>query len=172
MEQLKLIGRGLFSRVYDAGDEVIVLSNDMAKEVYALLRVDERYQQAPRVRFYDGRRELPEPEDGFRWYIMPKYKKLPRAWTKALNPEDLETFRKLRGLPMRDRCGYYRIFDALISLGLDDLADMASDVCNGIYPEDLLLEVSPRNVLLDDEGRAIWADLFFCRRAGLAARGL
>lgn len=172
MEQLKLIDRGLFSRVYDADNEVIVLSNDMAKEVYALMRVDERYQQAPRVRFYDGRRDMPEPEDGFHWYIMPKYKKLPRAWTKALKPEDLETFRKLRGLSSWDRCGLDRISPALRALDLDDLADLADDVCNGINPDDLMLEVSPRNVLLDDEGRAIWADLFFCRRAGLAARGL
>ena len=172
MEQLKLLDRGLFSMVYDAGDEVLILSNDMAKEVYALMRVDERYQQAPRVRFYDGRHDLPEAEDGYRWYIMPKYKKLPRAWTKALNPEDLETFRKLRSLSGRDRRGYYRIYKALVSLGLDDLADMATDICNGINPDDLLLDVLPRNVLLDDEGRAIWADLFFCRRAGLAARGL
>lgn len=153
----KLIGKGAFSKVYEYGeDQVLIHSNDLQKACFGENELS--YSKLPKIeRLYDDE-HLPY-KDGYYWYVSPKYTKV-RAFTKELKEDDIKLYRQLRSV-MGSK-GYSDLVESFTKLGLEELVDVAGDLCNYIQCDDLRFEISPRNIALDSNGDLVLLDCFYC----------
>jgi len=152
----KLIGKGAFTKAYQVGEnEVEVVSFCPAKECYAMFSQGNKF--APVI-------ELKETGK----YKMPLYPKV-KAPSRDFNAQALAVYKTLRQIG-QDAIGtnldYYK-FCVLIeksTLTDDDkeaIIDLAGNVGNGISPDDMRFEISPRNVSYNAQGDLILMDCFF-----------
>lgn len=150
----KLLGKGLFSKVYDNGDDTVtIVSCDSAKECMALFPVDSsRFPTVTRVEC-----------DEYSTYTMKKYDKVKGIQTKV-NYYDWSLFKWLRD-NLNKTIGYNAIVDALefdmpneFDEDREVLLDMVDHMAN--YGDDISFEISPRNVAIDN-GRLVFLDVFF-----------
>lgn len=153
----KLIGKGAFTKAYQISEtEVEIISKCPAKECYALFSQGNPF--APKIeRNYDK-------ENAF---LMPLYAKV-KAPKKQLNARAYEVYKEIRTFGWD--CTYYNfVKEVEISVFLseeekENIISLAGDVCNGIDPENMRFEISPRNISCDEEGNLIMLDCFFCAK--------
>jgi len=151
----KLIGKGTFSKAYQVSEtEVELVSTCPAKECYALFSQDNPL--APKIE-----RDF-NKENTFK---MPLYAKV-KAPKKQLNEDAYELYKHIQSV-IYSGVNYYDFTKAIEkSMCLSDeqkenINSLASDVCNGMYPENMRFEISPRNISCDDQGNLIMMDCFF-----------
>lgn len=156
---MKLIGKGLFSKVYKVSEkQVLVKTDDPVKECFALFLSND-YDIFPDY-------EITENNNEYLCEYYPKVKSL----KNELLPEHYAIYKELRALNI-DRSGnrhmYYNKWreqfetvsnetyrEGLIE-ALDELTNYGSDIC---------FEISPRNVAVKD-GKLILLDVFFIQSA-------
>ena len=154
----KLIGKGAFTKCYQISEtEVEIVSICPAKECYAMFSQGNTF--APKIDKIDY------PEDGFSVYSMPLYPKV-TAPKKQLNPQAYEIYKTLRNIAMSYAIDYYKFVKEVESSVLNEdvkeaIIELCSDACNGIDPQDMGFEISPRNITTDDNGNLIMLDCFF-----------
>lgn len=153
----KLIGKGAFSKVYDNGETVYIITIDKVKEAIAL--------------FLDPSRHIPKIEmvecldSGEYVYTMQKYE-VSRSVIPKLKSDQAEIYRLLRKIPLfqgsnaYDRYSYYygqfsNLPDSAIK---SDLIDMLDAISN--YDTRIGFEISPRNVAVSN-GDLVLLDVFF-----------
>jgi methyl coenzyme M reductase alpha subunit len=103
-------------------------------------------------------------EDGFSVYSMPLYPKV-TAPKKQLNVKAYAIYTTLRSI----YGDYYEFVKKVETSNLDEdvkesIIELCSDACNGIDPQDMGFEISPRNITTDDNGNLIMLDCFFSRK--------
>jgi len=159
----KLIGKGTFSKAYQiAEDRVELISTCPAKECYALF--SQHNPLAPKIeRNFDK-------ENSF---FMPLYPKI-KAASKQLNAKSYQLYRELRSIEAGiDYYEFTKVIEEHPRLSEEDkenLISLAGDVCNGIDPQKMRFEISPRNISCDKEGNLILMDCFFCVKALINTR--
>lgn len=157
----KLIGKGTFTKAYQISEtEVEIVSICPAKECYAMFSQGNTF--APKIEKVDYR------EDGFSVYSMPLYPKV-TAPKKQLNEKAYVIYMTLRGIASTYAMDYYKFIEAVEASDLDEdtkesASELCSDACNGIDPQDMGFEISPRNITTDDNGNLIMLDCFFSRK--------
>lgn len=158
----KLIGRGSFTKAYQISDsQVEIISTCPAKECYAMFSQDNPF--APKI-------ERNYEKEGS--YLMPLYPKI-KAPKKQLNARAYEIYTILRSFSITNYYDFVKVVEGISSLTEEEkenLISLASDVCNGIYPENMRFEISPRNISHDAEGNLIMLDCFFCVKALQSSR--
>lgn len=152
---LKLIGKGVFSKVYQLNDkEVLIKSADYAKECNALY-IESRL--VPNIEKID--------HETYKMEYFPKVKSL----KQSLKPKEYELYNTLRGLNVplgihiKD-CDYYSLWRKEFETKIkdkrvrEDLLHIVDSLCN--YGTDLRFEISPRNVAVKN-GKLVLLDCFF-----------
>lgn len=157
----KLIGKGTFTKAYQISEtEVEIVSICPAKECYAMFSQGNIF--APKIEKVDYR------EDGFSVYSMPLYPKV-TAPKKQLNEKAYTIYNTLRSIATTYAMDYYKFIEAVEASDLDEdtkesVCELCSDACNGIDPQDMGFEISPRNITTDDNGNLIMLDCFYSRK--------
>jgi hypothetical protein len=160
----KLIGKGMFTKVYDNNDgRVTVKSSCPMKEAVALFCQGIGGTNAHLIPISNM------IELGV--YIMPKYTKVTAPRTQ-LKPDHYALYAWLRG-NLNEKIGYSTIMDILATCPhkwavayLLDMVCAMSDYEN----EDLGFEISPRNIAIDRNNDLVLLDCFVSRRMIRQAR--
>lgn len=153
----KLIGKGSFTKCYQVSEtEVEIVSICPAKECYAMFSQGNVF--APKIDKADYR------EDGFSVYAMPLYPKV-TAPKKQLNEQAYNIYQTLRAIAQQ-RNDYYEFVKSVEGSALKEdvkelIIELCSDACNGIDPQDMGFEISPRNITTDSNGNLIMLDCFY-----------
>lgn len=165
----KLIGKGMFSKAYQVGEnEVELHSFCMSKECYAMFSQENKF--APVIELIDRK------DDGAGIYKMPLYPKI-KAPKKQLNAHAYKLYRQLQNVQNKYLDNYfkegsYKFFgynefcEAVESSDIEsddkeEIISLASDVCNGIDIRNLRFEISPRNISANPDGSLVMLDCFF-----------
>lgn len=96
---------------------------------------------------------------------MPLYPKI-RAASKQLNAKSYQLYKELRQI--ESGINYYKFTKVIeehpriSEKDKENINSLASDVCNGIDPEKMRFEISPRNISCDKDGNMVMMDCFFC----------
>lgn len=156
----KLIGKGVFSRVYDNNDGTVsVLTCDPLKNCYSIFPND----LTPEILDYEYL--------GDNMYLlqMPKYTKVTSP-KKQLNSHSYELYQWLRQAKPTNNT-YNTLFPYFENCPFDkykeDLQDLLSSIINYEYCE-LGFEISPRNIAVKDRGDIVLLDLFFSKKVLLS----
>lgn len=161
---MKKIGRGLFSTAYlNKDNKVELFTFDPIKEAYYLYG-----QNNPFVPTIYNRETLEKERYGRieEKYTM-KYYNQPRSLKKNLKPSHWKVYQELRKVFMSgENRGYHQLQKSFGNLDIhwtqkDLLLDMLADVSN--YDFDIIMEISPRNVAVEN-GTLILLDIFFSPR--------
>lgn len=156
------IGRGLFSAVYEGPtyDAVTVLTVDYAKECMGLGWFP-RHRLFPVLEGGDWHPEL----ESVRVYTMKRYDPS-RAVVSKLCKHDANLYRALRKLPccFADDAGFDHWREQFLTLP-DAFSDEREALVEAVeamsnYGSDVMFEISPRNVAVED-GKLILLDCFF-----------
>ena len=161
MKSLKLIGAGLFSKIYsaDALDYVIITKKDYIKEAMGV-------EWFPESRYFPKIEEI-EIEGDYYWK-MKKYNKTKKI-KGLLNDDDYKFYQELRKIVknkpiIKNKYDNYIVLYELFSESslTEDQKELmlnALTACSN-YGSDVDFEISPRNIFIDS-GRLILADCFF-----------
>ena len=161
MKGLKLIGKGLLSKVYsnDNIDYVVINKNDYIKEAMA-------FEWFPESIHFPKIEEL-EIEGEYYWK-MKKYNKTKKI-KGLLNDHDYKFYTELRKIVknkpiIKNKYDNYIVLYELFSESslTEDQKELmlnALTACSN-YGSDVDFEISPRNIFIDS-GRLILADCFF-----------
>ena len=151
---LKLIGKGVFSKVYQLNEsEVLIKSDDYAKECMSEFVNSELVPSIERI-----------GEGLFKMEYFEKVKSL----KTALNKDQYAFYLELRSLEVpyntKEVEFYFRWRDQFLRLSNEDYANDLLDVIDSLsnYGTDISFEISPRNVAVKD-GKLILLDCFFIR---------
>ncbi|NLA08587.1 MAG: hypothetical protein GX873_02780 [Parcubacteria group bacterium] len=161
MKGLKLIGKGLFSKVYstDDLDYVIINKNDYIKEAMA-------FDWFPDSRYFPKIDEI-KINDDYYWK-MKKYNKTKKI-KGLLNDQDYKFYQELRKIfktkpIIKNKDDSYSVLYKLFSESslLADQKELMLDALSACsnYGSDVGFEISPRNIFIES-GRLILADCFF-----------
>ena len=172
MNKLKLIGKGLFSRVYDKGDgSVLIYSKDHAKECLSMQWHDNSmglFPEVDRIDYLDNGQFI---------YQCKKYTKV-RSLKNTLDADQYTLYLELRALfsslcyPHNRNDNYHYLYDTFNSSTLDEdvrysILDFLDALCN--FGTDMYFEISPRNVAVD-KGKLVLLDCFFFGSQAIKAR--
>ena len=171
MKKLKLIGKGLFSRVYDNGDNVLIYSKDHAKECLSMQWHDNSTGLFPEVERIDYL------DNGQFIYQCKKYTKV-RSLRNTLDVDQYALYLELRSLfsGLRYPCNindrYQYLYDTFNGSSIDEdvkssILDFLDSLCN--FGTDINFEISPRNIAVDN-GKLILLDCFFFSNQAIKAR--
>lgn len=172
---MKLIGRGMFSRVYQSdevgSDHVIILSNDRAKEALSFNWHDNETGIFPTL-------EKVDYTGDFFVYTQKFYPRI-RAWKKALDADQYRLYCDLKEV-FNDTCmnvkneydRYYMLYNAFDKSPIredykQDILSMIDSLAN--FGADIGFEISPRNIAIEN-GKLILLDCFFFTTDLLKAR--
>lgn len=154
---LKLIGKGMFSKVYQLNEkEVLIKSEDLVKECMALFIESSILPNCERV--------------GEKLYKMKYYPKV-TSLKESLKPTQYELYKELRGLSIgyvkNRHDNYYKWREQFQTIKnkkvREQLVYAVDELIN--YGCDISFEISPRNVAVD-KGNLILLDcFFFCSQA-------
>lgn len=156
----KLIGKGLFSKVYEApSNKVIIESVDSVKECFAIFGSPNRLI-APITRLDYSIASINSLSVSR--YEMQRFEKI-TAPKRQLNTKGYELYKELR-FYVNNEVGIYDIRSALSRAKISNfdrdrlncIVDVLSD-----YGEDMAFEISPRNIAASKTGRLILLDCFF-----------
>jgi len=161
MKSLKLIGAGLFSKVYsnDALDYVIITKKDCIKEAMA-------FNWFPESRYFPKIEEI--EIEGDHYWKMKKYNKTKKI-KGLLNDEDYKFYQELRKIfknkpIIKNKYDSYIVLHDLFSNSLltNDQKELMLDALSACanYGADVSFEISPRNIFIDN-GNLILADCFY-----------
>ena len=172
MKKLKLIGKGLFSRVYDKGDDsVLIYSKDHAKECLAMQWHDNSMGLFPVIEKIDYL------DNGQSIYQCKKYTKV-RSLKNSLDTDQHTLYLELRALfsslcyPHNRNYNYHYLRDTFNASSIDEC--VKSSILDfldalGNYGTDMYFEISPRNVAVD-KGKLVLLDCFFFGSQAIKAR--
>ena len=175
MKKLKLIGKGLFSRVYDKGDgSVLIYSKDHAKECLAMKWHDNSMGLFPEIEKIDYL------DNGQSIYQCKKYTKV-RSLKNTLDTDQYTLYLELRALfsgfsglyyPQNRNDNYQHLHDKFNASSIDEcvkssILDFLDALCN--FGTDMYFEISPRNVAVD-KGKLVLLDCFFFGSQAIKAR--
>lgn len=153
---LKLIGKGAFSRVYDAGDCVLIKSNDYAKEAFSIGLMPSGANWPACEKLEHGEVSL---------YKMPKYEKFIRK--AQLSQEQYAIYKALKKLIDANMSWNNDYFFWVNLFNKDNTLPPAirEQICEALdglanYGTDIQIEISRRNVAVLN-GKLILLDLFF-----------
>ena len=161
MKGLKLIGAGLFSKVYseESLDYVIINKNDYIKEAMA-------FNWFPESQYFPKIEEI-EIEEEYYWK-MKKYNKTKKI-KGLLNDDDYKFYQELRKIfknkpIIKNKYDSFNVLYTLFSESslMDDQKELmlnALSACSNCG-SDVGFEISPRNIFIDD-GNLILADCFY-----------
>ena len=172
MNKLKLIGKGLFSRVYDNGDgSVLIYSKDHAKDCLSMQWHDNSMGLFPEIEKIDYL------DNGQSIYQCKKYTKV-RSLKNTLDADQYALYLELRALfsgleILRNHNDNYQyLYDTFNASSIDEsvkysILDFLDALCN--FGEDINFEISPRNVAVDN-GKLVLLDCFFFSSQAIKAR--
>lgn len=154
----KLIGKGTFTRAYQVAStggnaDVEIISTCPSKECYAMFAQDNPL--APVV-------ERADYNDTFKMPLYPKVK----APKKQLNAEAYHLYRELKspalmGLNLFQFIKQIEKNERIPEDTRQNIIDLAEAVCNGIDPQNMRFEISPRNISHKPNGDMVMLDCFF-----------
>ena len=161
MKGLKLIGKGLFSKVYSNSDldYVIINKNDYIKEAMA-------FEWFPDSKYFPKIEEIEIGEDYY--WKMKKYNKT-RKVKGLLNHNDYMFYQELRKIFKTKPIikNKYDSFEVLYKLFkesslTEEQKELMLDAVNACsnYGSDVGFEISPRNIFIEN-GNLILADCFY-----------
>lgn len=152
IKKLKLIGKGLFSKVYQLNEkEVLIKSEDLVKECLAL---------------YIGSKLFPKCEIIDRGLYKMKYYPKVTSLKESLKPAQYKLYRELRELSIgyvkNRHDNYYKWREQFETVRNKNVREQLTDALDELinYGSDISFEISPRNVAVD-KGNLILLDCFF-----------
>lgn len=154
---LKLIGRGLFSKVYEKdSNTVLIISVDPIKEVMS-------YNWFPVCDMFPLINKIDYLESGEHVYEMKKYSRV-SSLKKTLKPDQWELYKILKEIPVFNSKNiydgysfFYKEFEKLPESIRENMLE-ALNACSN-WGSDVAFEISPRNVSVDN-GNLILLDCF------------
>ena len=153
-KNLKLIGKGMFSKVYQLNDkEVLIKSNDLAKECICYMVESDLVPDIEQI------------EDGiYKMEYFPKVKSL----KDSLDMDQYKLYQELSklnisiGMHTRKNDYYFLWREQFETISdeevREDLLNVIDCMCN--YGADVRFEISPRNVAVKN-GKLVLLDCFF-----------
>lgn len=161
---MKLLGKGLFSKVWDEGKTVLIHSVCPVKECIAM-------GWGPSSKLFPRIERLDDPNDydDTRAYRMKKYERI-TAPKQQLNARSYKLYKILRGLDVnpfnspihRRSWDWYEAFNQIpneFKTQREALKEMIH--CLGNYGQDFAFEISPRNIAATGSGNLVLLDCFF-----------
>ncbi len=158
---LKQIGKGAFSKVYDARDgNVIILTDDPTKEAYTLFDLGDRFPKVERLE-YDSpavyRMKKYETKGGIKSKVSAREWKLVKLLQKALDSilgRDMDYGTLYTAIESTfSECPEYDDEQEQLLHALDVMSNCGYDVC---------MEVPNRNLVVEN-GKIIFLDIFYMR---------
>jgi len=159
---LQKLGKGLFTECFALGDsEVLLVSEDPLKEVYSMgWLCDTLFPVTEKVDYLSSGESI---------YKMKRYTKV-SSLKNSLEAEQYEIYKTLRKAQDVLKCpsnihdSYNAVHEAFSTIEDEQLRntmiEALDDVAN--YGSDVMFEISPRNVAVDN-GKLILLDCFFMR---------
>lgn len=154
----KLIGKGTFTKVYEHATDkkkVVYETNDQTKLCLAeWLDENQFYPQIEKV--YEGDKV---------YLVGKRYEKV-TAPKRQLKPFHYKIYKMLREISFQCHYNFYALHEAFSVLpkrAREALQEQLDALGNYINIDDICFEISPRNILTDNKGNLILADLFFDR---------
>ena len=161
MKDLKLIGKGLFSKVF---------SNDMLD--YVIINKNDYIKEAMSFNWFPESIHFPKIEDieieGEYYWKMKKYNKTKKI-KGFLNENDYKFYTELRNIfknkpIIKNKYDSFNVLYKLFSESslTEDQKDLMLEALNACsnYGSDVDFEISPRNIFIDN-GNLILADCFY-----------
>jgi len=159
----KLIGSGAFTRCYELASDpsrVVIITVDPLKEAYSDISIDPPGDHFPQLEWI-----------AHGLYIAPRYERV-TAPKRQLTPEDYAAYKAARRLLPGALFGgkhkwfsdaVYEISTQLIIQGHDDIGCALQRGMDSVmnYGHDISMEISPRNIAVDKQGRLILLDVFY-----------
>ena len=156
MNNLELIGKGAFSKVYKVNSKTVLFKTTcMVKYCFA--------------EWLGGGKFYPEIwKDEGNNLIGRMYTKV-TAPKRQLKPLHYKFYRALRELSDsavdESYSGLYEAFEGLKYGPLrESLINALDGICNYVNCDDIRFEISPRNIMTDSKGNIILNDVFFCSK--------
>lgn len=156
LNKKNFLGKGLFSKAYRVGDEVIIVTLDPAKECLALFTVENIHLP-----------ELTTLEDigEKRAYKMLYYEALTAQHKEAW--EQYKLLKKVIDTVRYNHPGKYKCYEVYRELvntceGLkESIKEAVNSLLDGManYTENVFIEVSPRNLKVNENGELILLDI-------------
>lgn len=150
-----LIGKGYFSKVYDNGDNtVLIKTTDPIKEGLSMFVDNPRFPKLTRIdhnvylcKKYEKTTSIKNKVDSYEWSLY--------SWLKA----NLGAIWSADDYKYMDKCNSL-IKSMPFPNEVDHFLYTYNDLLN--YGTDLRIEISPRNVFID-EGKIVYNDIFFLK---------
>lgn len=154
---MKLIGKGLFSKVYKIDDEtVFIKTTDSVKECLSYVGGNDYF---PVINRTDEQGE----------YTCRYYEKV-SSLKNSLDPDQYKLYQELRKLDTftHNMFDGYSTFETVSDENLKEcLHEVLGELSN--YGSDIRFEISPRNVAVDN-GKLVLLDVFFLQSEANAVR--
>lgn len=157
----KLIGRGMFTRAYQIGPELVeIVTTCQVKECYAEFSQGNRF--APVIE------KLDYLDSGESVYHMPLYPKI-KAPKRQLNSRAYHIYKQLRKISYNS--DYDNIYNLIEGLDLtseekEEIQSLLGDAAN-VDCQSIAFEISPRNISATKDGDLVMLDCFFDRKAAI-----
>lgn len=159
---LKKLGKGLFTECFELNDsEVLLVSEDPLKEVYSMgWLCDTLFPVTEKIDYLSSGESV---------YKMKRYTKV-SSLKNSLEAEQYEIYKTLRKVQDVLQCprnlydSYNAVHEAFSTIENEELRDKMIEALDDVanYGSDVMFEISPRNVAVDN-GKLILLDCFFMR---------